>query len=222
MSGTAIFSEFANWTEYTKILITIFALVSPPVIAPMFLGVMGERATADKIGAACVGAVGFAAITIMLTFFGQPVLALFGISISAFKFVGGMLIMLLAVDMMRTESFAAVAPRREADAGWLSIGLVPLAIPVLAGPGAISATVIFASEHDTAGHKLLMTAVLLTVAVYIAAMLIFAAARNRLFGPILSVVINRIMGLIILAVAIELIMDGIAEHFPILKAVHQS
>jgi len=222
MADTAIFSELSDWSEYSKIFIAVLALVSPPVIVPLFLGVMGDSTRADKIAAARVGAAGFAVVTILLTFFGQDALALFGISIGAFKFVGGILTMLLAADMMRTENFAAVAPRREAGAGWLSIGVVPLTIPILAGPGAISATVIFASEHNTIAHKVLMTAVLLGISAYIAVMLTIAAGRERLFGPVFTVVVNRILGLIVLAVAIEFIMDGISEHFPILKTVHQS
>ena len=71
-------------------------------------------------------------------------------------------------------------------------------------------------------HKTLVTAVLLVIMIYIAAMLCFAAVTKKLFGRVFSTIFNRVMGLIILAIAFEFIMDGIAAHFPILTTVHQS
>jgi len=70
-------------------------------------------------------------------------------------------------------------------------------------------------------HRFLITTVLVVIAIYIAAVLSFAAVTNKLFSRLLSTIFNRIMGLIVLAVAFEFIMDGIAEHFPILGTVHQ-
>ncbi|MFN3146486.1 MAG: MarC family protein [Paracoccaceae bacterium] len=192
----------------------IFALVLPPIIIPLYLGVMSGRTPAEKSAAALTGAVGFFPTMTVFTFFGAALLGVFGISRAAFRLTGGFLLLLIALDMMRSDPHAdseGGEGRRGATA--LALGIVPITIPILAGPGVISEVVLFATDHDSAAHRLLVMLVLLAVALWVFLMLRAAAVLDRYFTPNTALVFNKVMGLIIAAIAFEFVMHGIAEHF---------
>ena len=213
-------SELQNWNEYTKIFIGVFARVSPPFIIPLFLNLAGDRPAREKLGVALVAALTFLVTMPFFTFYGEALLNAFGITMAAFRIAGGFLLFLLAIDMIRSGSPQA-GPEGSHTESWLALGIVPLGIPILAGPGAITTIVIFSDMHDgSVSHKLLVTGVLIVIALYIAVTLALAAATRHLFSPLVSTVFNRVMGLIILAIAVEFILDGFAAHFPGLATVH--
>ena len=201
--------------EYLQIFVGLFALVSPPVIVPLFLGVVGGRSVPDKLTAARVGALGFFVATVLFVFAGESILALFGIELSAFQVAGGFLLLLIALDMMRSE------PGDEADAqtgSIVALGIVPLAIPILAGPGVLSAVVLFSAEYEGMTHNALMAGVMACVSVAVYLTLRLAVASDRLFTPNVTLIFNKVMGLLIAAIAFEFMLDGITAHFPILGA----
>ncbi len=216
------FQELRNWSEYTKIFLGVFALVPPPIIVPLFLGIMAGRSTSEKKKAALVGAVGFFVAMTLFAFLGDGLLAIFGITLPAFRLAGGFLLLLIALDMMRA------APTQEQDiedrrgASVMALGIVPLTIPILAGPGAMSAVVLFAADHEGLSHRMLVALVLLTVAIYVFVILRIAASAEKLFTPSVALIFNKIMGLVICAIAFEFIMDGIAGHFPLLVTLHNN
>ncbi len=203
--------------EYLQIFIGIFALVSPPVIVPLFLGVVGGQSVADKKTAARIGALGFFVATSVFVFAGESILSLFGIELSAFQVAGGFLLLLIALDMMRS----APAGTDEAEASGSSIialGIVPLTIPILAGPGVLSAVVLFSAEFEGVTHNLLMVVVMALVSVAVFLTLMLAVASDRLFTPNVTLIFNKVMGLLIAAIAFEFILDGIAAHYPLLAS----
>ncbi len=206
------------WPEYVQIFIGIFAIVSPPIIIPLFLGVVGARSLSDKKTAAAVGALGFFVTTTLFVFAGAAILTAFGIQISAFQAAGGFLLLLIALDMLRS------APdddnQGEARASSIvALSIVPLTIPILAGPGALSAVVLFSTEHAGLTHKLIMVAVMAAVSLCVFVTLRLALFSDRLFTPNVTLIFNKVMGLLIAAIAFEFIFDGIAAHFPALTAV---
>jgi len=97
---------------------------------------------------------------------------------------------------------------------------VPLTIPILAGPGAISAVVLFATNHDGISHRIVTALVLLAVALTVWVQLRLAIAADKLITPNMALVFNKVMGLLVAAIAFEFIMDGIAGHFPDLNTLH--
>src|SRR5690606_38175835 len=140
-------------------------------VIPLFLGVAGGRSKQEMLGIAGFGVIGFVVTLVLFTFFGNWLLAAFGIGVPAFRMAGGFLLLLIALEMLR-----AAPPSAEENSGYragtpAALGIVPVAIPILAGPGALSATVLFAAEHDEFSHKLLMTLVILVVAVITYALL---------------------------------------------------
>jgi len=97
------FSELSNWPEYVKIYVGLIALVPAPIVIPLFLGVMTGRTVAEKKSAAFIGAVGFLIAMLLFTFIGDAILATFGISLAAFRLAGGFLLLLIALEMMRSD-----------------------------------------------------------------------------------------------------------------------
>lgn len=217
-----LLAELANWPEYTQVYAGTFALVQPPIFVPLFLGAMAGRNPAEKRAAATVGSLGFLAAMVVFTFLGPAVLAVFGISIAAFQLAGGLLLLLIAIDMMRGGSRTGAEAGGD-DAGGsrtaFALGIVPISIPILAGPGAITAVVLFATEHDGVAHLILVALVEVAVATTVFALLRSAVVIDRLFTPTAAMVFNKLMGLILAATAFEFLMHGIAAHFVQLDVV---
>ncbi|MCP3971857.1 MAG: NAAT family transporter [Rhodobacteraceae bacterium] len=214
-------TELGNWSEYSKILVAVFALVSPPIVIPLFMGVVAGRPMAEKRKAAIAGAIGFGITMWVFIFFGGALLDLFGITLAAFRIAGGFLLLLIALEMMRSELPDNTADTDQtAKTGAFAAGIVPLAIPILAGPGAISSVVIFANIHDSFEHRILVAAVILTLVAYLMILLNIITFTEKLIGPNATIIFNKVMGLVICAIAFEFILDGIAGHFPQLQTIH--
>ncbi|MCP5094017.1 MAG: NAAT family transporter [Chloroflexi bacterium] len=214
------FVELTNWNEYTKLFIGLFALVSPPIIVPLFMSVVGNRSNREKKRIAMVGSIGFAVIMLLFTFLGKGILNLFGVTIPAFRIAGGLLLLLMSLDMMRSDPTNIDDAEDDANASAFSLGVVPLAVPILAGPGAISTLIIMANLHDSFSHQILVAIVLLVITVYIFAMFQFTIRSGSFIGKTATIIFFRVMGLMIAAIAIEFILDGLAGHFPFIETIH--
>jgi len=212
-------AELQNWTEYTKLLIGLFAISTPLAALPVFLSLSGEFSGKEKNRIALVAAVTYATTLLVFTIFGEAILGFFGISMAAFKVAGGILLLLSALEMMRAKPGMSTVESGE-KSNPVTVGIVPIAIPIMAGPGAISTIIIYADLHASIEHTVLVSGVVLTISIVI--YLIFRAALGfgSLLGETTTLVMNRVMGLIIAAIAIEFIMDGVAGHFPELITMH--
>ncbi len=217
--------ELVNWHEYMRVFAGLYAMVPAPQIIPLFLGLTVGRSRSEQTRAALVSSLTFVIVLVVFIYFGGALLALFGVSLAAFRLAGGFLLLLMAVDMLRASPPDDRPVGKEETAARASItglAIVPLGIPILAGPGAMSAVVLFATDHDAPGHQVLVSLVVLAVAVTVLVTLLVAGALTRFFTPAVASVFNKLMGLIIAAIAFEFIMDGIAGHFPILETIHTS
>lgn len=214
--------ELSNWPEYIKILFGVFAVVSPPVYMPIFIGLMNGRTAAEKKKAALVGAAGFFVTAALFTLFGNVVLAAFSITLPTFRLAGGFLLLLIALDMLRADSKPPQSVDTNQGASAIALAIVPLSIPILAGPGVMSAVVLFSASQDSWSHRLLIVLVLLIVSVCIYVLLRMGGSADRFFTPSVTRIFNKIMGLLVCAIAFEFMMDGIAGHFPFLTTIHQT
>ena len=212
-------AELTNWTEYSKLLIGLFAIAGPLSTLPVFLGLTKDRSTSEKNRVALVAVITFAIALIIFTYFGQAILNIFGISIAAFRIAGGILLLLTALDMMRSDD-GEQPVERTTNSKSMAIGIVPIAIPLLSGPGAISTIIVYANAHQSMEHLLLVSLVIITVALLVYLTFRLALAMGPLLGDTATTVMNRVMGLIVASIAIEFILHGIAEHFPQLSALH--
>jgi len=212
-------AELSNWSEYSKLLIGLFAITTPLSTLPVYLGLTAKCSSARKKSVAMVAVVTFAITLIIFTYFGQAILNIFGISLAAFRIAGGILLLLTALDMLRSNDGAqSVEDATESKSAM--IGIVPIAIPLLSGPGAISTIIIYANAHDSIEHSILVSLVIATVALLVYLIFRVAMAMGPLLGDTATTVMNRVMGLIVASIAIEFILHGIADHFPQLTILH--
>lgn len=181
---------------------------------------MTGRTVAEKKSAAFIGAVGFLIAMLLFTFIGDAILAAFGISLAAFRLAGGFLLLLIALEMMRSDPTNQPKDEGKQGGSALALGIVPITIPILAGPGALSAVVIFATDHDGFSHRILTGLVILAVSLTVFIQFRLAVAVDRLITPNIALIFNKIMGLLIAAIAFEFVMDGIAGHFPQMETIH--
>jgi MarC family membrane protein len=192
-------------------LVTLFVVVDPIGLAPTFLAVtegLPRRARGDVAVRASLIA---GAILIGTALIGDVLLRALGITLPAFRIAGGLLLFAIAFEMvlgvrMRREGQAA---EEAVDEHVRNIAAFPLAIPLLAGPGAITATVLLAGR---AGGNLLLTGLLLAVVVLVAlaclAAFLLAGRISGLLGHTGNIVLSRLLGVLLAALAVQYVVDG--------------
>ena len=204
-----------NWNEYIKLLVGLLAVVNPLYLIPLFMDLTSNRTTADKKRITFVAVGVFLVILLAFTFLGKALLSFLGISIEAFQITGGVLLLIIGLGMMGALSGSSILAEDDASES-ISIGFVPLGIPLLAGPGAMSLILIYSNRQDTLAHNILVSAVILSVAIIVFSSFYLSAVYNPKLSKSTIDVVNRIMGLIIAAIGMEFIIDGLAVHFPAL------
>lgn len=193
-------------------LVTLLVVVDPVGLAPTFIGITEGLSESLRRQVALRAATIAGAILIGAALIGNWLLATLAISLSAFRIAGGLLLFSIATEMvlgvrMRREGEVAEQALEERAR---NIAAFPLAIPLLAGPGAITASVLLAGRAD--GDPLLL-ALLLTVVVAVAmaclAVFLFAARLGRLLGVTGNIVLSRLLGVLLAAMAVQFVVDGI-------------
>jgi multiple antibiotic resistance protein len=204
-----------DWQEYWKLLAVLWALVHPIGALPIFLSLTEDR-PAERRHVAFVASVAVGVILIVCVFVGQELLDAFGISIPSFRIAGGLLILFTALTMIHMpERETRETPTDKSDATARdSVAIVPLAIPILAGPGAISTVIVYAHKSTALHHDLLVCAIIVVVAASIFVAFRLALPIASLMGQTGMRILTQIMGLLIAAVAVEFITQGLAASFP--------
>ncbi len=208
-----------EWSAYIKILVALLVIVDPLAAIPSFIIMAGHFSDADRTKIARVASIAAATVLVVAALLGDSILAFFGISISAFKVAGAILIFFMAISMLQVKQVRdKQTEEEEAEAqDKHSIAVVPIAIPLLAGPGAISTTIIYATEHPGWQHRLVIVACCLAVGVACWIGLRAAAPVSRLLGKTGINIAVRLMGLILTAVAVEIFVSGLLVLMPGLK-----
>jgi multiple antibiotic resistance protein len=193
-------------------LLTLFVVVDPVGLAPTFLAVTEDLPRAARRSVAVRASIIAGAILIGSALIGDWLLGTLAISLSAFRIAGGLLLFSIASEML-----FGVRMRREGEAAEQAIeehvrniAAFPLAIPLLAGPGAITATVLLAGRTD---HDPMRLAVLIAVVVLVAAScfvtFLFAERISRFLGMTGNIVLSRLLGVLLAALAVQYVVDGV-------------
>jgi multiple antibiotic resistance protein len=204
-----------DWPEYGTLLVALLALVHPIGAVPIFLS-LTEARPAERRQIGFVAAVAEGVILIACVFVGQALLQAFGIDIPAFRVAGGLLILFAAFAMLHMPDRRTPETPEDGHGSTAqdSVAVVPLAIPILAGPGAISTVIVYAHKSAAVSHYVVICAIIVAVAVSTWAVFRLALILQSLIGPTGMRVFTQIMGLLIAAIAVEFITQGLAEIFP--------
>lgn len=205
---------------FLQFFLGLVAAVNPVGIMPIFVSLTGHMTQEEKHKTAATANIAVAIILITALLAGQMLLDMFSISLDSFRVAGGLLLLSIAFSMM-SGKLGEDKQNKQEKSEYISreqIGVVPLAMPLMAGPGAISSTIVYGSRYpsmfDTVG--IIITVVLFSLSSW----LLFRSAPYsapyivRFLGQTGINVITRIMGLILGALGIEFIANGLRNLFP--------
>lgn len=209
-----------DWSSLLKMGIALFAIVNPIGGLTVFISATEGWEEADRQRIARTVGITVFTVLALAAFVGDALLGFFGIGIPSFQVGGGILILLMAISMLQAkQGFVRQTPEElEAAAQKAGLAVVPLSVPLLAGPGAISSVIIAAEQGGTFwGHAVL---VLPVAVVALLVWLIFRVATpiSETLGTIGINIVTRLMGLILAAMAVEFMARGLARLFPGLLA----
>lgn len=199
-------------------MVTLLVVVDPVGLAPTFIAVTEGLPDHARKSVALRAALIAGAILIGSALIGDWLLHVLGISLPAFRIAGGLLLFAISFEMvfgarMRREGEAA---EQAVEEHVRNVAAFPLAIPLLAGPGAITATVLLAGR---AGHDYLLIGILLAVVVFVAVVsfICFTGAHRigRLLGLTGNIVLSRLLGVLLAALAVQFVVDGVRALMPV-------
>ena len=202
--------------EYVLLALTsLFVILDPIAVVPAFLAMTPYDTTADRVRMARLASIVAGCVLVFFVVVGEGLFKVLGITMSAFKIAGSIVLLLIAMDMLRAQRSSVVETVEEKAAGAQKedIAITPLAIPMLAGPGAISTVVLLQTQAKRIEYSLALIGCIALVCLATYWILRLAAVHGaRFFTPIAMKLTTRIMGLLLAALAIQFILDGIAEQ----------
>ncbi len=202
---------------FTTAFITLAVIIDPPGCAPIFASLTRGASAAERRRLA-IRSAGIAwGLLMFFALLGEPLLRTLGISLSAFRLAGGIMLFMIALDMVferRTERREERAREIEGTPEAEDISVFPMAIPMIAGPGSIASIMLLSAraEGTVEGATVLaaMTAVILLTLIALLA----AGPLMKLIGAKLEAMITRILGVILAALAVQFVLDGLERSLP--------
>ncbi len=190
---------------------TLFVIIDPPGLAPIFIAVTAGLRPEERRLVAIRSCMVATLILLAFALAGSHLLAFLGISLSAFRVAGGLLMFWIAFEMVferRQERKAASAERALHVDEIHGMAVFPLAIPLISGPGAISATVVIGSQAPSAGHFAILIGIVLAIMAMTLAVFLAAGPIDKRLGATGRAVITRLFGLVLAALSVQIVADG--------------
>lgn len=201
---------------FTSALVTFLVVIDPPGCAPIFASLtQGVPARERRLMAVRATVIG----TLILLFFavlGEDLLDALGVSLSSFRIAGGIMLFLVALDMVferRTERRENRAQEVQDTPEHEDITVFPMAIPMIAGPGSIASVMLLTARSEGPQESAIVFAALGVTLLLTLATLLAAGPLMRVLGPRIEAMITRILGVILAALAAQFVVDGISRSF---------
>lgn len=204
------------WTEYTRFITALLVILDPFLAIPILLSLTAGYSTAERARAVRVAVVTVACVLVAAALAGETVLRWMGTSLPSFRVGGGIVLFLMALAMLQARADPVRTSPQESvpNAERATVAVVPLGIPLLAGPGAISTVIIAMGRSRAPYHAPLLIACILLVCGVLWMILLLAEPIGRRFGPMGFKIVNRLFGLMLVAIAVEVVANGLKQLFP--------
>ena len=201
-----------------KIFIALIALVNPLGVLPMFISLTQDFTPAQKQRAIRTAAFTVVAVISTCALLGEQIIKFFGISTASLQVAGGLLILLMSLSMLNAQPSGAKTTAEERDEAEHkdTIGVVPLGIPLLTGPGAMSTVIVLAGKSNHVSDYIALIGSGVVIAALVWLTLQMAQPIARFMGRTGINIATRIMGLLVAAVAVEFIVEGLKTMLPVL------
>jgi len=190
-----------SWAAFGETFVTLFVITDPVGNAPVFLAITHRLDARQRQRAAIRAVIAAGGLILGFAIFGELVLRYLEVSVESLSIAGGLLLLLVALEMLRGTDF----PTGDSE----DVALVPLATPLVAGPGAIATAIVLWREHPHAGgHAAVILAILAAVACVGLALLV-AERLTRSLNPAFFSFLTRVFGLLLSAIAVQLVVNGV-------------
>ncbi len=199
-----------DYTALASAFLTMFVIMDPIAVAPLFVALTREMTVTERRAAGIRACIVAASVLTVFGLFGETLLRLAGISLDAFRISGGILLFLIAVEML----FEKRTERRQNSASKAhDPSVFPIAVPLIAGPGAMATMVLLATQPGSdwpwvlAVHVVMLSVVAMTLVLFLA-----GAQLDRLLGSNGINVLTRLFGILLAALAVQIVLDGLAGY----------
>lgn len=206
------------WAEYSRFFTALLVILDPFAVIPVFLSLTQGYSPAERSRAVTLAAITVAIVLCLSAMFGETMLTVLGTSLPSFRVGGGIVLLLMALTMLRaqTDQMRTTSAEKAAAEGRENIAIVPIAIPLLAGPGSISTVIIQMHRPGADYHLFWVIAIIVLLSFLLWVVLRLATPIGRALGPIGLNILNRLFGLILTAIAVEIMANGLRGLFPVL------
>ena len=198
-------------------LVTFLVIIDPPGCAPIFASLTRGTPLQHRRAMAIRSSLIAWAILMFFALLGRPMLHALGISLASFRIAGGVMLFMIALDMVferRTQRRESRAQSIEGTPEAEDISVFPMAIPMIAGPGSIASAMLWVSRAEGSLEVVTVLAAISVVIVLTMLALLASGAIMKLIGPRMEAMITRMLGVILAALAAQFVIDGIKQSFP--------
>lgn len=193
-----------DWQLLAEVFVTLFVIMDPPGTVPIFLALTGNMTAKQRRRAARQAVAVAFGVIVSFAIFGQQLLTYMNVSLPALQASGGLLLLLVAMELLTGRG-----EDPKPAAGGANVAMVPLGTPLLAGPGAIVATMLFTQRADGTGQWIAIAVGIVGVHVCLWLAMRFAGVVRRVLRESGTTLVTRISGLLLAAIAVQLIADAI-------------
>ncbi|MDA3945398.1 MAG: NAAT family transporter [Helicobacteraceae bacterium] len=204
-----------DYAQLVHVFVTLISILNPLGIIPIFLAVTADEDPQQKKVTIKKTVTAVALILLLSAFGGTYLLDFFGIDIDSFRIAGGILLLLMAIHMLqaRTPTVKTNTYEHNEAVEKEDVSVVPLAIPLLAGPGAISTVILFSTSMPHFVDKISLGVIILFVVLLIWPILLLSEPIGERLGRTGLNIATRIMGLILAAIAVRFMLEGLLHFF---------
>ncbi|WP_170586574.1 MarC family protein [Ruegeria arenilitoris] len=213
-------SALFDQAVFLKFLAAVLAIFNPLYNIPIFLSMTRDCTPAERRRVAMIVMASVTVIALISVAIGEEVLAVFGIDVPSFRVAGGLIIFGIGMSMLNAQDRAPGDQAAVVDGHVrkLNFAVVPLAIPLTIGPGTIAVTIVFSHQLSDGAELVTLGSAILIACFIVGLGLLFADSISRLVGETMINVLTRIMAILLVAVAVEMVLTGIFNavdaHYP--------
>ncbi len=201
---------------FISAFITFFVVIDPPGCAPIYASLTKGASAAQRRGMAIRATIIASAILLVFALFGEKLLAALHIELDSFRIAGGIMLFLIAIDMVfekrterREERAAKIIETPEIE----DVSVFPMAMPMIAGPGSIASVMLMMSQNEGSERSAIILSALAAVLLLTLLALLAAGPIMRVLGTQAEAVITRLLGVLLGALAAQFVIDGLRASF---------
>ncbi len=200
---------------FVSSFVTFFVVIDPPGCAPIFAGLTAGATAAHRRAMAVRAVIVSAIILLVFALMGEPLLHGLGIELASFRIAGGIMLFLIALEMVfekRTQRREDRAAKVQATSEVEDVSIFPMAMPMIAGPGSIATVMLLMARNNGFERSLVVFGALLANLALMLVALLAAGPLMRVVGAKIEAVVTRILGVLLAALAVQFVIDGVMEQ----------